>query len=730
MMGFLLNGIAKIGLTWLLEQRHQWWKLQMQQARCRVLLAVAVALLLVVLIGSTLIWQLRPLVNRPTELMMLLSTTTAVILGVGSYAGWQWTVLAMIGVLRMVSGSVIPCGRLFGVGILAWNAHIHESAEKSVPSGVHHALIAIHIALFLSSTACGQRVFRLASSRVGEYHAIARLCTEFILIGALRSMDDSSGEFGPQHLRRLFTLLLHAFLIFGWISTRDIAILLLGFVSWEGATSWEDIIGFVPGIAGIYQFWNNIPSADFCRLLACLRVCGPVVVAILWLCGCVLGALGFASSLLVCSACAAVVMAELEQSKRMLWQSTFDPNCFICVAHLTGVSRFEEIGYKLEEILGNLSAMPANFVDFAKQLYQSSQRTRALNQAPLSSDSAMRAGTSDSTSPPPNPATAKLEANFKSLDQSCDSDILIAFFGGTGSGKSSVIKALLGEEHPDFDGILVGNAAGTTSCALAVEWKETPGGQRVWLVDVPGHGQPTRLGRGTQQSDGTPSESAQVVSQDVNDEAVCIQTEIEKVYPRVHLAVSVIRGLQPQRPFQEWNDHVREKFPGKRHVVLFNGQQQDPTARQWSKAVFEQEFDKLKKTYTGPLHIGDEPSNDWYCDVPGYDFRIDPEFVAQARAMQEVDDVKAKLLAFASESGPEAVLEATRDKEMKEVVQTLKDTAWSSAVGGAVAGGLAVCCGPVVGVGAGVGLALYTIRGRLRDMSEASQAEMINDGDS
>merc|ERR1712232_193737 len=204
------------------------------------------------------------------------------------------------------------------------------------------------------------------------------------------------------------------------------------------------------------------------------------------------------------------------------------------------------------------------------------------------------------------------------------------------------------------------------------------------------------------------------VAEDTNSEAKQIQAEIENVYPRVHLAVSVIRGMQPQRPFQEWNDHVRERFPRERHVVLFNGQRADPTATQWSKAVFEQEFDKLKKTYTGPLRAGDPPSIDWYCDVPGYDFRSDPEQVAVIRKKQDVDDVRKKLLVFAEEHGPAAVAEAARDGEMEKVKEILKETAWTGGVSGGIAASIAVMGGPITGVAAGLGYAALKMRSQFR----------------
>lgn len=255
-----------------------------------------------------------------------------------------------------------------------------------------------------------------------------------------------------------------------------------------------------------------------------------------------------------------------------------------------------------------------------------------------------------------------------------DQDILIGFFGGTGSGKSSVIKALLGEDHLDFAGIVAGNAAGTTSRSVAIEWKKTASGHKVWLVDVSGEGQPTRS---------------------YVQEARQIQAEIDAVYPRVHLAVSVIRGMQAQRQYQDWNDHVRRTFPRERHVVLFNGQKSDPTAAQWPKEVFEQEFDRLKSTYTRPLEAGESPSNEWYCDVPGYDCRCGPEQAPEIRRRSsDIEGVRAELLAFATDHGPAAVAErAPRCRRGAVMVQ----------VG---AGGLA---GGLAGVTAGVALTALSV---------------------
>jgi len=727
--GGLVRAVGQQAISWLTAQSNKWWKSQVHRARSRVLLSIVGAVLLVLLIGATLVWQLMPLLARPSDFMMIFATVAAIAMGLAAYADWQWILLALIGVLRVVSGAIIPSGRILAVGIAGWHTQFNGDGGLASPRGAYEAQVAGHAVLLLVSTLWGQKLFRLSNDRLGGRRAVFRLSIELLLMSVLRSLDAQRGDLGAGDVRRFLTLLLHAFLILGWTSLTDLAVLLTGCVSWEGATSWEDIAGFLPGIVQIYEFRNNIPSANFCRVLAAVRLCAPIAVLLFWVCGAALGALGALPALLVCISCVLVAAAEVDQTKRMLCQKDSSPSCFMCMAYLTGVTGFEELGCRLEKVLGTLTALPANFVDFAKQLFKASRRLRASDETPPAAApaQALAAAVPDATLPPPNPAREKLEANFKNVDIFGEDDILIAFFGGTGSGKSSVIKALLGNEHADFDGILVGNAAGTTSCPLAIEWRVAPGGQKVWLVDVPGHGQPTRLGRGLQQASGSVMEDAEVVTQDCNDEADRIQAEIQRVYPRVHLAVTVIRGMQPQRPLQEWNDHVRERFPGKRHVVLFNGQREDPTAKQWSPSVFEQEFDKLKKTYTGPLSAGDEHSVDWYCDVPGYDFRTDPTLVEAIRGRQNLTDVKEKLVAFADECGPEAVAEVASDKQMDEVVQVLKETSWSSAVGGAVAGGVAVAAGPALGVAAGMGVAFYMLSGTLRGKMAAASAEVVED---
>jgi hypothetical protein len=398
--------------------------------------------------------------------------------------------------------------------------------------------------------------------------------------------------------------------------------------------------------------------------------------------------------------CALVGAIETRHAQSVLGRPFSDSNVFKRIGYLTSVRLFGELGAKVEGLLGNLSALPRNFASFVQRLVTVSCKPTppalpVSETAPTPSDTLLAAVSADA---------ARLEENFRHPEAFGEHDVLIAFFGGTGSGKSSVIKALLGEDHPDFSGVIAGNAAGTTSRPLAIPWRKTAGGHMVWLVDVPGHGQPTRMGRGGPQVDSEQCEEATLVL-DTKNAAKRIQAEIDNVYPRVHLAISVIRGMQPQLPFQEWNDHCRERFPREKHVVLFNGQRADPTATQWSKAVFEQEFDRLKKTYTGPLKAGEPLSIDWYCDVPGYDFRIDRDHATAIRKKQDVSDVRTKLLAFADEHGPAALTEAAKNGEMEKVVEVLKETAWTGGVCGGLAGGIAVLGGPVAGVAVGLGYA-------------------------